>query len=127
MPQYLVIKPDSPYYQLREKRDGRWVQRATRWKVKSRADSREARRYIDELNENEATVPGHRKAEHWDNWVIDFLKTKYSQPSQVRTLERYLGAWKNIKKFLDLKGIRTPSQLKREHALEYFKSRQEGA
>lgn len=124
VPQYLVKKKDSPYYQIRIKRNGKWVQRATRWKIKSKADSRAARHYIDEQNEIDEAARKSGNVEKWEHWVLDFLKTKYCQPSQARTLERYLGAWKNINSFLNLKGIKTPSQLKREQILEYYKWRQ---
>lgn len=121
-------KTDSPYWHLRywDAKKGRRCQRSTGLRVKSRDETREARRLQDEMTEMELQANGKGKSERWDNWVTDFLKSKYSQPSQARTLERYLGAWKNLNEFLNLKGIKIPSQLKREHALEYFRWRQEG-
>lgn len=59
----------------------------------------------------------------WDTWVERFLRQRYH--NRERTLNRYIGSWRNIRAYLNFANIDVPRQLTRQHVRDFVDWRQD--
>lgn len=121
---HLVKKPRSPFWALRHRRGGRWIQFSTKLRVNSSRETSQAERLRDQHTAEEHRDDGHRKEEGWAAWLGNFLAFRYGRPDQRKTRERYETAWKPLSRFLKAEGVDFPRQLRVEHIERYFNWRQ---
>lgn len=108
----------SPYWWVsyRDAKTGRIVRRSTRFKIGIGTHMRQARRLCAEHTLAEMASRATRTVEHWDQWVPDYLKVRYSHPLSLRRMRII---WANLAMFLEEREIASPRALTREHCLAY--------
>lgn len=58
----------------------------------------------------------------WD-FVEDWLRGRYSSPSQASTLAVYLKQWRPLRDFFEAEDVPAPALLERQHAYDYLEAR----
>ena len=114
----------SPYWYLSFRKDGRWLKKATRFRVDDASDTLEARKLCHRASEAEWEKTDRQQAagseSAWERWVDDFL---VRHCSTEQTLGRYRGHWKIVSHWLQLRGFHGPADLTYKLALEYMEWR----
>ena len=119
----LFKRPRSPYWWIK------WINEAgilTRESTGKRWDSvqetRDARKIRASKEITERTATPKVRGEHaLSTWVQPWLVATHKKET---TLEVYLGAWENLTRFFDSRGIRVAAQITREHCYQYLDWRQ---
>jgi len=119
----LFKRPRSPYWWIKWfDESGKLTRESTGKRLDSVQETREARRIraSKEMIEQTAT-PKVRGEQLMSAWVQPWLVATHKKDT---TLEVYLGAWENLMRFFDQRGIRVASQITREHCFQYLEWRQ---
>lgn len=114
----LYQRPRSPFWWIsyRDAKTGRVARRSTRFRVGIGTQTRRARQLCAEYTLSELTSRAIRSGEQWEQWVPDYLVTRY--PNAL-SLTRLKIIWSNLSMFLEEKQISGPRALTREHCLAY--------
>lgn len=116
----LYKRPNSPFWWIkyRDDKTGKIKQESTGLRIGVGPETRRAEQLRAEYTLREANTTSASAAEKWDNWVEDFINTRYAELPQTRS--RYLSAWRTVSMFLKEKEILLPRQLIRDHCFKYM-------
>jgi integrase len=119
----LYRRDRSPYWWIKY-RDGSGDIRyeSTGCRIGIGYETAKARQLKAKRTQEEADTARVSNKEYFERWVVNFLETRYAK--RKNTLTKYQQAWNAISAFLELRGLRRPRQVKREHVMEYLKWRQ---
>lgn len=102
--------------------DGRQVRWSTKFRVDSPQGTRKAQAAAHEQTAKELRRGGQASTGRWDKWVEKFLLLRYG--GSPKTHLRYSIAWRNVRRFLEARRLRTPSEITYEHAMDFLEWRQ---
>lgn len=115
----LYKRPGSGYWWLKSKNQKGEIDRSsTKLRIDSPCETRKAQALMHERTAQELRHAQSLEVGPWDSWVDDWLSLRYCE--SPRTLKRYRGDFQEIRRFLDLKGIRTPAGLTYENCITYI-------
>jgi len=119
---YKRTKSHFWWVKFRNPATGEIERESTKCRIGIGAHTRRAREIEGEKTRAENQVAVTKQNGAWDLWVTEFLNAHYS--TRVKTLSRYLGAWKSVRMYLQEKQIRYPAELTYKHAVDYVDWRQ---
>jgi site-specific recombinase XerD len=113
----------SSYWVLkfRDIETGRWREESTKLRHDDPADTRKADRLCQAASEREAKVSPDGDA-HFIRWVPGYIAGHYTRSASKK---RYDIVWQNISKWIKVRNVRHPRQVKYEHAKDFMDWRKE--
>lgn len=110
-PHFYVSYPDPKTYARKHA--------ATDFRTDDPEGKKKAYEYALQLAKT-ARVHGDNSSERWEAWVEPSLKKRYAKPTQIRTLTRYLGAWKYWRLYFAEKNIYGPRAVTHQVVLDFL-------
>lgn len=119
---FLYQRSDSPYWWIKYKRNGGWIQQATGCRHASTLETKRARQMRLEKALEEAKQDSGSPQERFEAWAHDYLAQRYK--GSPKTLLRYRNCFRAVSVFLEKREIAFPRQVRYADILDYVKWRQ---
>ena len=119
---FLYKRSDSPYWWIKYKEHGAWVQEATGLRHASNLDTKQARQLRLEKALEEAKEHSGSPQERFEAWAHVYLTERYK--NSPKTLRRYQGSLRVWLVFLAGRKILMPRQIRYGDLVEFLRWRQ---
>jgi hypothetical protein len=111
---------DSQFWQVRfrDPATRKRTRHSTRFRWKSREETRSARELCAKKTYEEKQIPRSSHNDKWQVWVRAWLESHYADSAKTR--DRYLTAWRSIEAILNELGIEFPARLDHNAVMQFI-------
>lgn len=116
----LYTRPNSPFWFLKRKKDGKWVSNSTGLQVESEIETAQAKLLCAQASLAETGKAESSHDRGW-GWVRGWMESRWANP---KTTKRHLGGWAHIEHWLTVRGLSDPSVIEFRHGAEFVQWRE---